>query len=507
MKMNNRIIPAIILFILIMLSCQQKQINPSTGQFSSSADIGNVKNVGLTVYDADNQSYTINGSGTNMWFGEDEFHYLWLPMQGDFILRAEAEFIGQGAEPHRKMGWMIRNETATGSAHVNACVHGDGLTSLQFRRTEGADTEEIRSRDSLPDVIQLERRGNTYIMSTSIFGKPFTKVLVDSIFLQDEVLAGLYVCAHNPDVVEKAVFRNVRIIKPAWDSLVPYRDYLGSHLEVLDIQTGLRKILMTVPFSIQAPNWTTDGKKLIYNSKGLLYGYDLETGDTAMINTGFANNNNNDHVLSFDGKSLAISHHREEDNGQSTVYILPAEGSSGPVQITSGGASYLHGWSVDGSHLLFTGQRNGQFDIYRISIETKEETQLTNTEGLDDGPEYSPDGKYIYFNSNRTGTMQIWRMLPDGSGLEQLTFDRYNDWFPHVSPDNEKIVFVTFPEDVPSGDHPFYKHVMIRMMPVTGGEPEIIAYVYGGQGTMNVPSWSPDSKKIAFISNTGLLKK
>jgi len=489
--------------MLIMISCQNNQPVPSLGQFAEHKDVGEVKINGSVTYDEDNQAYTIQGSGANMWFGEDELHFLWLPMKGDFILRAEAEFLGEGVDPHRKLGWIIRNDLTTGSAHVNACVHGDGLTALQFRRIEGADTEEIHSSDSMPGVIQLERRGSTYIMSTSIHGNPFTTVQVADIELQDEVLAGLYVCSHNPDVVEKATFRNVRIIKPAGEDLVPYEDYLGSHLEVMDIESRHRKILLTVPHSIQAPNWTIDNKTLIYNSKGLLYSFDLVSGDTSVINTGFANNNNNDHVLSFDGKQMAISHHKKEDNGQSTIYTLPVEGSSNPGQITSAnGASYLHGWSPDGSLLLFTGQRNNQYDIYSISIETREETQLTNTEVLDDGPEYSPDGKYIYFNSNRTGTMQIWRMKPDGSEQEQVTFDSYNDWFPHISPDNKWIVFVSFPEDVPSGDHPFYKHVLLRLMPVSGGNPVVIAYVYGGQGTINVPSWSPDSKKIAFVSNT-----
>jgi len=488
--------------LITMISSQRYQHNPVIGQFLNNTDVGSVKHEGSVLYDEKNQTYTIEGSGTNMWFGEDEFHFLWLPLKGDFILRAEAKFLGEGVDPHRKMGWIIRNDLNTGAAHVNACVHGDGLTSLQFRRKEGADTEELRSSDSLPDVIQLERKGNTYLMSTCTHGKPFQIVKVQDIQLKDEVLAGLYVCSHNPEVIEKAVFRNVRIIKPAGEDLVPYTDYLGSNLEILDIESRNRLILFNTPHSLQAPNWTNDGKRLIYNSNGLLYAYDLEQGDISPLQTGFANNNNNDHVLSFDGRLLGISHHKAEDKGQSTIYVMPAEGSVKPEQITSAGASYLHGWSPDGSLLLFTGHRKNKYDIYGISIESKEETQLTDTDGLDDGSEYSPDGKYIYFNSNRTGTMQIWRMKPDGSEQEQLTFDSYNDWFPHVSPDNKWIVFISYPEDVPSDDHPFYKHVLIRLMTVFGGDPEIIAYVYGGQGTMNVPNWSPDSKKIAFVSNT-----
>ncbi len=186
------------------------------------------------------------------------------------------------------------------------------------------------------------------------------------------------------------------------------------------------------------------------------------------------------------------------------MYTVPATGGS-PRQITPKGPSYLHGWSPDARYLLFTGQRNGDFDIYRVPATGGKEVRLTTAAGLDDGPEYTPDGKYIYFNSARTGTMQIWRMRADGSQQEAVTHGEFNDWFPHVSPDGKWLVFVSFLKDeVPAGDHPFYKHVYLRRLPIGGeGEPQVIAYVYGGQGTMNTPSWSPDGKYVAFISNTG----
>lgn len=172
--------------------------------------------------------------------------------------------------------------------------------------------------------------------------------------------------------------------------------------------------------------------------------------------------------------------------------------------IEGSGHAYLHGISPDNQTVIFTGWRNEKYDLYAADVNTMEETQLTDTPFLDDGSEYSPDGEYIYFNSNRTGAMQLWRMKPDGSEQTQLTFDEnFNDWFPHISPDGEWILFISYGTDVASGDHPFYKHVTLRLMPVTGGEPEIVAYLYGGQGTINVPSWSPDSRFVAFVSNSG----
>ena len=392
---------------------------------------------------------------------------------------------------------------------VNATVHGDGLTSLQYRKEKNGDTEEVKSDDVAPAVIQLERKGNLYIMSTGKYGEALKSVQLE-MDLRNEVFVGIYVCAHNADVMERATFRNVRIIKPPKNDYQPYRDYIGSHLEVMDVSTGNRRILMSSAHSIQAPNWTSDGKRLIINSNGYLYNYHLNNGQLTQLNTGFANRNNNDHVLSFDGQMLAISHHNDADGGASSIYTMPVDGSDHPKKITKDGVghSFLHGWSTDKKYIVFTGNRKDRYDIYKVDVETGEETQLTDKASLDDGPEYSPDGKYIYFNSTRTGMMKLWRMKPNGSQQTQLTFgDTYNDWFPHLSPDGKWMIFISYGSDVEASQHPFYKHVVLRLMPVDGSvEPRIIAYVYGGQGTINVPSWSPDSKNIAFVSNSNILR-
>ena len=476
---------------------------PPLGVFDSQADVGQVKNPGSATYDAGRQEYTITGSGANMWLGTDEFHLVWKRMRGDFILSTRAQFIGKGVEPHRKIGWIVRSSLESNSPHVTAVAHGDGRTSLQFRRTNGAGTEEKISAVKAADVLQLERKGNTYTMFVARFGDPFATEQITDLALGDEVYVGLYVCSHNKDVIEKAVFSNVALTVPAKDTFVPYRDYIGSDLEILDVADGSRRTIYHVPDSLQAPNWTRDGRALIYNRNGRLYRFDLAKGTPAELNTAFAISNNNDHVLSFNGKMLAISNHVKEEQNQSNVFIMPAQGGT-PKRITTKGPSYLHSWSPDGKFLVYTGGRNGEFDIYKISANGGDETNLTNTPGLDDGPEYTSDGKYIYFNSTRSGLMQLWRMKPDGSRQEQVTNDEYNNWFPHISPDGKWIVFLSFLKDVKPDDHPFYKRVYIRLMPAAGGPARIIAYVYGGQGTINVPSWSPDSKRVALVSNSDM---
>jgi len=484
---------------IIASSPQQKPV----GMFDDHGDVGEVKNRGSVKYDADKQEYLIEGSGTNMWAEKDEFHFAWKRMKGNFIVRTRASLLGKGVDAHRKIGWIARSSLDTDSAHVNATVHGDGLTSLQFRRTKGGTTEESKSSVSGADVIQLERKGDSFIMSVARFGEEFAVTQISNVALGEEVYVGLYVCSHNKDAVEKAVFRDVRIITPAKDDFRPYRDYIGSNLEILDIESGYRKILYRSPASLQAPNWTPDGKALIYNSNGRLYRFDLAKNEPAVIDTDFATSNNNDHVLSFDGKMMGISHHSRDDGNKSIIYTLPVQGGK-PTRVTANGPSYLHSWSPDGKFLIYTGDRNGELDIYKISVKGGEEIRLTTDKALDDGPEFTPDGKYIYFNSARSGLMQIWRMKPDGSDQEQITDDEFNNWFPHISPNGKWILLLSFSKDIDPADHPFYKQVYLRLMPFSGGKPKVVAYIYGGQGTINVPSWSPDNKKVALVSNTDM---
>jgi Tol biopolymer transport system component len=272
-------------------------------------------------------------------------------------------------------------------------------------------------------------------------------------------------------------------------------------LEIYDTQTKERKVLCSFPTRVEAPNWTPDGKYLIYNSGGKLFRIDVNRPEQIeQINTGFALNCNNDHVISASGSRIAISHGTKEDR-RSRVYILPIGGGT-PQLITPMAPSYLHGWSPDEKWLAYCAQRNNNFDVYVIPAEGGEEIRLTDAEGLDDGPEYSPDGKHIWFNSVRSGLMQVWRMNADGTEQTQMTSDEdYNSWFPHISPDGKQVVYISYRKgDVNPGDHPANKEVILRLMPAAGGQPVTIVELFGGQGTLNVNSWSPDSKKFAFVS-------
>lgn len=487
------------LFLVTSLVVAQTTQN-RYGDFDSFTEVGNPAIAGTVNYHQQNQTYSLTGSGSNIWFKADHFSFLSKKMNGDFIIQTQVALIGKGHELHRKAGLMIRSSLDSSAAVVTCTVHGDGLTALQFRKNAGEIMKEIKLKIVGPDVLQLEKKGNKFIMSVAHFGELYQVQEIDSIDIGSELFAGLYVCAHTNKFSEQADFANTKIFNTAPDNLVQYKTYLGSSLEVMDISTGKREELVRSPISLQAPNWTPNGKTLIYNSEGKLYNFDIASKSASILNTDFANKNNNDHVLSFDGKQIGISHHGVESKGQSVVYTVSIKGGV-PKRITENSPSYFHGWSPNSKLLLYTADRNGDFDIYQISKDGGKETQLTTAKGLDDGSEYSSDGKHIYFCSTRTGKMQVWRMDPDGGNQTQLTFDELNNWFPHVSPDNKSLVFISFPKEVPADKHPFYQRVYLRSMPIEGGPVKVVAYLYGGQGTMNVPSWSPDSKKIAFVSN------
>lgn len=288
--------------------------------------------------------------------------------------------------------------------------------------------------------------------------------------------------------------------EPLYKQNIWNREEDQSVLEIYDVVTHERTVVAEFDCCIEAPNWTPDGKALIYNSNGHMFRLDLETKEISQIDTGYADNCNNDHVLSSDGKQLAVSHGTREDD-KSRIYILPVSGGV-PRLITPLGPSYLHGWSPDGKTLCYCAERNGEFDIYTIPAEGGVETRLTDSPGLNDGAEYDSLGEYIWFNSVRSCLMQAWRMKADGSEQTQMTFDEnWNTWFPHISPDRKLVSMVCYKKgDVQPGEHVPHKFVELRLMNADGTNVQTLVKLFGGQGTINVNSWSPDSQKFAFVS-------
>ena len=274
----------------------------------------------------------------------------------------------------------------------------------------------------------------------------------------------------------------------------------NSILQIYDVQTGKAQAVAEFPYVIEAPFYSKDGAALYYNAEGKIYRRCLRTGETVCIPTGEATNCNNDHVLSPDGRRMAVSSGCRGDD-MSRIYTVDlATGES--RCITAEPLSYLHGWSPDGRTLAYCAERGGEYDIYTIPAQGGLETRLTDAPGLNDGSEYDSQGEYIWFNSVRAGMMQAFRMKADGSEQTQMTFDEdWNTWFPHISPDRKKVSMVCYRKgDVQPGEHVPHKWVELRTMNADGSDLKTVVTLFGGQGTINVNSWSPDSKKFAFVT-------
>ena len=430
-----------------------------------------------------------------MWFTNDALRFVWKRVSSsDLQLSAKVRWPESGGNPHRKACLLIRQSLEPDAAYADAVIHGDGLCSLQYRETAGAPTREIQSNVTGPARIRIEKQGDFVAMSVAGDGEAFRPAGGSfKIRFQEPFFIGLGVCAHDNRALETAVFSDVELAtglaQPGTNAV------LASTLETVAISSKDRRVVYHTRGNIEAPNWGADGKFFIYNSGGRMYRLARTGGQPELIETGLAKRCNNDHGISPDGTQLAISHHG--DGGKSRIYVLPLAGGV-PVQVTPTGPSYWHGWSPDGKALAYCAERNGNFDIYTIPVSGGDETRLTTAAGLDDGPDYSPDGRFIYFNSERSGKMKIWRMKSDGSEQEQVTTEPGNHWFPHPSPDGKWLVFLAYGEDVDG--HPANKDVELRLRPIAGGETQTLAKLFGGQGTINVPSWSPDSKNVAFVS-------
>lgn len=473
------------------------------GIFDGHTDVGTILHPGSVTYDPATSTYTLRGSGENMWSKADAFQFAWKKMSGDVEVTADVQFANSTGNEHKKAVLILRQSLDADSVYADVALHASGLTSLQYRDEKGAVTREVQSNTSGPVRLRITRAGKyIYISLGKRDGEPGFAAGSVPIPLEGEFYVGIGVCSHDKDAVEQATFSNLEIKNinlPPVESQLYY-----SSLETVDVETANRHAVYTAQSRFEAPNWSHDGSYFVFNQGGHLEKLPVSGGMAEVVDTGFADKVNNDHGISPDSTQIAISDNSQEAKSEtgaashdSLVYVAPVTGGT-PRRITQNAPSYWHGWSPDGKTLAFVGQRNGDFDIYTIPVTGGDETRLTTAKGLDDGPEYSPDGQYIYFNSERTGHMQIWRMHADGSDQEQVFADDYNNWFPHISPDGKWMAFLTYGKEVTG--HPENKDVMLRLMWLSDKKISVLAKLFGGQGTINVPSWSPDSKSVAFVS-------
>jgi TolB protein len=487
------------------------------GIFSSSGDIGAPSTIGpgSTVFEPDTKTYTVSGGGENMWAAADHFQYAWKKVSGDVMLDATIGFTGSrpatGApNAHRKACLVIRQSLDSDAIYADAAVHGDGLTSLQWRDSKGGVTHEVQSDVTGPTRLRIEKRGNYVSMSLAAAGEPLHPAGgAARVDLTGDFYIGLGVSAHDPARIEQAVFSNVELgtLPPATG-----RTTLVNTLETISLRSGDRRVayVVTQPGRIEAPNWFPDNTNTLYfNSGGRLFKVQADPPGTTpnpnrlktpqAVDLGILTRINNDHGVTRDGTMWAISDQSQILNGQrpSLIYKVPVGGGAATL-LTADGPSYFHGWSPDGRTLTYCGGQNGNFDVYTIGADGGKPARLTIAPGKDDGPEFSPDGRYIYFNSDRSGSMQIWRMKPDGSEQEPVTTDEAENWFPHIAPNGQSMVFLTYDKGV--GDHPENKDVRLRLMNLTTRTVTVLAKLFGGQGTINVSSWSPNSQYLAFVS-------
>lgn len=478
------------------------QASSTLGIFQGQSDIGTVTPPGTAVYDPASRTYTLTSAGANLWGTTDAFHVLWEKISGDAVLTADIDFPQTAGDhnPHRKAILIFRQTLDANSAYADAALHGVGLTALQFRRDPGAITEDLELNSSIPAPrrLRIEKRGDTFTMYVaSSPGTPLHQVGASTqLHLQEPFYVGIGLCSHDPTRTEKATFSDVTLEKPA----PPTANLaLYSTLQTLGDDKDFRRgvIVWSVQAHAEAPNWTRDGKNLIFDQDGKLMTVPADGGTPQALPIGDATRCNGSHGLSPDGKLLAITC-STPGKPESRVYIVPITGGE-PHLVTEHANSYFHSWSPDGKTILFTRPDRGSLNIFAISADGGEEHALTTGTGTSDDPDYSPDGRYIYFNSDRAGgPMQIWRMRPDGSSPEQVTHDDYVNWTPHPSPDGRSVVFISYQKGTTG--HPANQPVALRILNLEDRQIHVLTHLIGGSGTMNVNSWAPDGHQLAFVS-------
>jgi TolB protein len=493
-------LPASLVFALCLSPLSlAAQSNGTLGIFEHQSDVGSVVPPG--TINCASGACTLTAAGINLWSTIDGFHFAWKKLSGDFALTADIDFPDKSADhsPHRKAVLMIRQTLDADSPYVDVAQHGSGMTALQYRRAKGANTQDIEVKIDAPRRVRLEKRADVFTMFVSNHGEPLHQDGASiSLHLEEPMFVGIGLSSHDPAVTEKAIFSNVDL-KPLTSPVAAPQLVLYSTVQAIDVADNFRRatVISSQAAHAQAPNWSRDGKNIVFNQDGRMFQAPAAGGGVPQpIDTGSATNCSGSHGFSPDGKWLAITC-SSPGHPDRRVSIIPASGGE-PRTLTEN-TSYFHSWSPDGKTILFTrGGPHSTGNIYSVPVEGGAETPLTAGTGLSDDPDFSPDGKWIYFNTDRWGGMQIGRMHADGSQPEQVTFDQFKNWSPHPSPDGKMIVFISYAPDVTT--HAANKNIALRILSTTDNSIRTLVNLVGGDGSMNVTNWSPDSKSCAFVS-------
>jgi TolB protein len=477
----------------------------SIGIFENQSDVGSVTPPGTGTFDAAAGVYTIRSAGRDLWANVDEFHFVWKKVSGDVSLTADVKVAEGGAtsHPHRKALLMFRQTLDSDALFAVAAIHGSAETALQYRRAKGGIMQTILFNIGFPQRMRLEKRGDTITLFLSMHGEPLHQAGASTkLHFEGTFYAGLGMCARNKDNVEQASFAHVEL-RPLNPPAAPAALALYStlHTIAVDPNVPMDFVIQTGKGHMEAPNWSRDGKTLIFDRAGQMWSVPSDEGEGRLgearsIDIGAASDCTGSHGLSPDGKWLALTCIVPNQPGR-RVYVVPTTGGT-PRLVTLNPDSYFHSWSPDGKTILFTRPSHGTLNIYSISVDGGQETALTMGTGVSDDPDYSPDGRWIYFNSDRAGGMQIWRMRPDGSQPEQVTFDDRPNWTPHPSPDGNSILILSYDKNVTG--HPANKDVTLRIVNANDGRIRDLVQIVGGAGSDNVPNWAPDGTHFAFVS-------
>lgn len=519
MKLTTRNLLQVIAGFSLMMGPAFGQI-PGFGLFSSRCDVGKVDKPGSLSLDPSTGSYRVSGTGENLGLTNDSFQFVWKQLSaGHLTFAADARWLGPTSNPGREACLMIRQTLDPGSPYVGAVLRANGVACLQCRENTNDPTRLILSNIFTPARVRIERHADDVTFSAAGPGEKL-RPAGGSFHLHFTLpfYLGLAVCGHGTDSTEAVEFSNVELLIPPPASANRFK--VESTLEIIDVSSSDRRVVYQTSDHIEAPNWSRDGSYFLFNSADRIWKIPITGGKPHLVDTGRATHCGSNHGISPDGEWLAMNDYTSDD-AKSRIYVLPVTGgqprlvtpdapsysvpespgvASSPFRrlVIPYSHSYWHGWSPDGKTIAYSAERSGEFDVYTISVQGGGEKRLTTAPGIDDGPDYSSDGRYIFFSSERTGLMQIWRMKTDGSEQTQITADEFNNWLPHPSPKGRWVVFLSYPRDVKG--LPENKDVMLRLMDPTGGRVRVLAKLLGGHGTIDVPSWSPDARQLAFVS-------